>query len=178
MSNARTATILALSLGMALVGCTKPSATKTAAVEPTADTTSAPVPKPVFSVNEQMVMIVDHPGELLWDVEKPGHAPKTDEAWYQLEDHAVELASAATLIQLGGTGPADAGWAKQPLWQSSAQNLVSAALKARQAAHAHDLPTLIAANGDVVAACEACHKQFKPDIPTGGLFMHHRPGTH
>ena len=158
--NRRIAT--ALGLTAALAACT-PSTTKTAAV-------TAP-----FSVNELMVMIVDHPGELLWDIEKDGHAPKTPEDWYQLENHSVELASAATLIKLGGTGPKDAGWASNKDWQSDAQRLVTAALAARQAAHNKDLPTLITANGQIVDACEACHKEFKPDIPTGGLFMHQPP---
>lgn len=172
-------TIAVLGVTVALVGCgkneatTHPAATTTAAVE-------APLPLPItpFSINELMVMIVDQPGELLWDVEKPKHAPKTDEDWYQLEDHAVSLASAGTMIQLGGTGPADAGWVKQPHWRADAKNLVTAALAARTAAQAKDLPALVAANGQIVDACEACHKEYKPDIPTGKMFMHHRPGTH
>lgn len=137
----------------------------------TAEVTPPP-PAPPFSINEMMVMIVDQPGELLWDVEKAGHAPKTDEAWYQLENHAVSLASAATLIQLGGTGPADEGWVKQDSWRKHAGDLVTAAKAARTAAHAKDLPALITANGQIVDACEACHKEYKPDIPTGKLFMH------
>ncbi len=142
------------------------------------DTASAPpAPTPPFSINEMMVMIVDQPGELLWDVEKAGHAPKTDEDWYNLENHAVSLASAATLIQLGGTGPADAGWVKQDTWRSTAQQLGTAALAARTAAHAKDLAALTTANGQIVAACEGCHKEFKPDIPTGKLFLHQRPGS-
>lgn len=157
-----------------LAGCDgKPTAT---APNPTAAAAAPAAPTPPFSVNEMMVMIVDQPGELLWDVEKPGRAPKTAEDWYQLEIHAVSLASAATVIQLGGTGPNDATWAADPVWKSSAGKLASAALVARGAARAKDLPTLIKANGQIVDACEACHAKFKPDIPTGGLFIHKRPG--
>ena len=140
-------------------------------------TVAAAGPKPVFSVNELMVMMVDQPGELLWDVEKKGHAPKSDEDWYQLEDHAVAVAAAGNLVQLGGTGPQDAGWAGQPQWQTRAQALITAGQSARKAAKAHDLPALIAANGQIVDACEACHKDFKPSIPTGGMFMHQRPAA-
>ena len=158
----------------ALAGCNgKPPAPEPSATS--AASTPAP-PSAPFSVNEMMVMIVDQPGELLWDVEKAGREPKTAEDWYQLETHAVSLASAATVIQLGGSGPNDSTWAADPLWRKSAGQLVSAALMARGAARAKDLPTLIKANGQLVDACEACHAKFKPDIPTGGLFIHKRPG--
>jgi cytochrome c556 len=178
MRLALTTSLIVLTLGTTafISGCNQPA--------PKAVTASAPVavaittPKPVFSINELMVMMVDQPGELLWDVEKKGHAPKTDEAWYQLENHAVAVSAAGNLIQLGGTGPSDAGWAGQPQWQAHAQQLIDAGLTARKAAKGHDLPSLIAANGQIVDACEACHKEFKPDLPTGGLFMHHVPGTH
>jgi cytochrome c556 len=122
------------------------------------------------------VMIVDQPGEHLWDVEK-GHEPKTPEDWYQLENHAVSLASAATVIQLGGTGPNDVIWAAQPEWRAASEHLIAAALKSRQAAKAKDLAALIQANGEIVDACEACHDKYKPDIPTGGLFIHNGQAT-
>jgi cytochrome c556 len=163
-----------------LVGCGPKKAETTAATTTTTTTTeappAAPAPKPPFTVKEMMVMIVDQPGERLWDAEKAGRAPYSVEDWYQLENHAVSLAGAATLIQLGGTGPNDEAWAKEPEWRSSSQALVTSALAARQAAQAKNLPALIKANGQIVDACEACHAKFKPDIPTGGLFIHKRPG--
>jgi cytochrome c556 len=157
-----------------LAGCNaKPIAS---APTPAATALTPAPPAPPFSVNELMVMIVDQPGELLWDVEKTGRAPKTAEDWYQLEIHAVSLASAASVIQLGGTGPNDNTWAADPVWRSSAEKLAAAALTARGAARAKNLPALILANGQIVEACEACHAKFKSDIPTGGLFLHKRPG--
>jgi len=171
----RMATV-SLGLGLFVYGCDRAPAAKSLTGDPPV-AAGPSAPKPVFSINELMVMVVDHPGELLWDVEKAGHSPKTDEAWYQLEDHAVEVASASTVIQLGGTGPKDAEWASQPLWRTSAEQLTTAALAARLAAHHHDLTALVKANGHIVDACEACHAKFKPDIPTGGLFLHKRPGV-
>lgn len=158
--------------GLLAAACTP----KESAEAPTAAESGVPagIHAPL-SVNELMVMIVDVPGEHLWDVEKSGHAPTTDEAWYQLENHAVELVGAATLIKLGGTGPNDMGWAGNPQWQSTADQLVAAAESARAAAKAKDMDALVMANGAIVDACEACHKTFKPDIPTGGLFLHPMP---
>jgi cytochrome c556 len=154
--------------GLSLAACKQPTN------RPVSRIASATVPfKPVFSVNELMVMIVDRPGERLWSVEKAGHAPASAEEWYQLENHAVELATAAQLIGLGGTGPNDMVWSGDAGWQSASQDLVKASLAARTAAHNKDLGQLITANGQIVDACEACHKAFKLAIPTGGLFMHH-----
>ena len=98
---------LSLGASVLLCGFTQSEVTKAA------EKATAPVPisalalTPPFSINEMMVEIVDHPGELLWEIEK-GHTPKTGEDWYELENHAIALAGAATLIQLGGTGPEDA----------------------------------------------------------------------
>jgi cytochrome c556 len=170
------ALLVAATVGVSLGACNREPAKEAAAPSTAAPVVAtAPAPKPPFSVNEMMVLIVDQPGELLWDVEK-GHNPKTPEDWYQLENHAVSLASAATLIQLGGTGVNDDKWAADEAWRTSAQNLVAAALKAREAAKAKNMNALVAANGQIVDACEACHTKFKPDIPTGGLFIHKRPG--
>lgn len=142
--------------------------------EPEADEAAVAISAPL-SINELMVMIVDIPGERLWDVEKEGRRPVTDEQWYQLENHAVELIGAATLIRLGGTGPQDTAWVSDPAWQATSEQLVMAAQHARTAAKARNFEDLVVANGEIVDACEACHKVFKPDIPTGRLFLHPLP---
>jgi cytochrome c556 len=166
--------LLALGTTVLLSGCDTKPATN-AAANTSGSVKAASAPKTLFSINEMMVMIVDHPGELLWDVEK-GHAPKSAEEWYQLETHAVALASAATVIQLGGTGPNDMMWADQPEWKADAERLGFAAVNALRAAQSKDLPALVKANGQIVDSCEACHAKFKSDIPTGKLFIHRRPG--
>ncbi len=165
--------LTALLGGAAALAACSPPAQKAEAPAATEASAGPPAPKPLFTVNEMMVMIVDHPGELLWDTEKAGHGPKTEEDWYQLGNHAVELASAATLIKMGGTGGHDMEWAKDSRWQTAADHLATAAIAARAATVAKDKAALVTANGTIVDACEECHKAFKPDIPTGGLFLHH-----
>jgi hypothetical protein len=62
---------------------------------------------PKLSLNAVMVAVVDHAAHGIWNVDaKP---PKTDQEWGELEEHAIQLASAATLISISGTGPSDAG---------------------------------------------------------------------
>ena len=176
MTKMFTARLVTLSLGASVLLCGFTQSDVTKAAEAVSAPKSVSALTPPFSINEMMVEIVDHPGELLWEIEK-GHTPKTVEDWYELENHAIALAGAATLIQLGGTGPEDAKWASQPEWRRSAQQLATAALTARQAAKGRNLAALIVANGQIVDACESCHNKFKPDIPTGKLFIHHRPGV-
>ena len=156
MTKMLTARLVTLSLGASvlLYGFNHSDVTKAAENSTTRVPVSASAPIPPFSINEIMVEIVDHPGELLWEIEK-GHTPKTGEDWYELENHAVALAGAAILIQLGGTGPEDAKWASQPEWKTSAQRLATAALTARQAAKGRNLTALIEANGKIVDACES-----------------------
>ncbi len=155
------AVLLAFGSSLLLSGCNKP--------EP------APVPVvPKVSVNAIMVTMVDNAGHVLWDVEKPDGAPKDEADWLEIEDHAIQMAAAGSLIQLGGTGPADAGWIRQVGWSKSADMMADAALTALSAAKARDLPALIKANGLLADSCTSCHDAFKPGLPTEGI-THQRP---
>jgi len=136
---------------------------------------ASPVPVPVaLSINAEMVGLVDHAAHALWDVEREGHAPKSDEEWAEVEDSAVQLAAAGTVIALGGTGPADAGWAQLPDWKTFSRELRDGALVARSAAQGKNLEALVKANGRIVDVCEACHKAFKPQLPTEKILHRHR----
>jgi len=123
---------------------------------------------PAISINELMVAWVDHSGHELWDREAEGRAPKTDADWREVERHATQLAAAGTLIALGGTGQADPGWARLPDWRKYSQELTSAGIAARDAAHSQSFDGLVKANGQLVEVCESCHKEFKPEVPTEG----------
>lgn len=135
---------------------------------------AAPAFTPVVSVNALMVTWIDNAGHVLWDVEKKGFAPKNEADWIELEDHATQLAAAGSLIQMGGTGQADAGWVQQVGWKTNAQALTTAALADLSAAKSRNLEAVIKANGDLVAACEGCHKEFKRELPSEGI-IHQRP---
>ena len=128
---------------------------------------------PAVSVNAVMVALVDHAGHALWDVEKEGRAPKTDEDWNDLEHHATQIAAAGSLIALGGTGKADPGWALLPDWKKHSQALTDVGLRAVNAAHSKSFDTLVKTNGELVQVCENCHKEFKPELPTEGIVHPH-----
>ena len=46
-----------------------------------------------------------------------------------------------------------------------------AAIKASQV---KDFQALVVANGQLVEACEGCHKRFKPALPSEGINHRHR----
>ncbi len=131
-----------------LVGCNRTG-------PPTASPNAAllPVP-PALSINAVMVGLVDHAAHALWNVEREGHAPTSDEDWAEVEDSAVQLAASGTVVALGGTGPADPGWAQLPDWKTFSRELRDAALLARTSAQGKNLEALVKANGQIVEVCE------------------------
>jgi hypothetical protein len=131
-----------------------------------------PVQSPV-SINAEMVRIVDHAAHQLWNVEKEGQAPKTDADWENLVEHATQISAAGALIRLEGTGPNDRTFVQQPEWQKFATAVSTAGLAALRAAETKDQTALVAANGQLVEACEGCHKKFKPALPSEGISHTH-----
>ena len=165
--------LVVLASGILFVSCSSPapqnSAPPPAAVDQAAPTTA----RPEVSINAVMVALVDHAGHQLWDVEGEGKAPKTDADWNNVQEHAVQMAAAGPAITVGGTGPSDATWVKSPSWQSYAQQMSNAGVAAMNAAKSKNFNALVAANGQLVQSCVACHKEFKPDLPTEGIVHNH-----
>ena len=128
---------------------------------------------PAVSINAVMVAWIDHAAHELWDAEYQGNAPKNDADWRRLERHAVQLLASATLISLGGTGQLDHEWSQQPGWKSEAQALRDAAIACLNAVRSKNFEAVVAANGPLTEACESCHEEFKPTLPTEGIV--HQP---
>lgn len=156
---------------LALSACSSPS---TPPQQATTSPAPAAVPALNTSYNQLMVAWVDNASHVLWDVEKPGFEPKNDADWTEIEDHAIQLAAAGTLIQLPGNGVSDPIWAKAADWQANARAMAEAGKAAFDAAKKRSLPALVEANGALVRACVDCHRQYKPELPTEGI-THQRP---
>jgi hypothetical protein len=136
--------------------------------------TSTPPPSgPPVSINAEMVSIVDHAGHALWDVEGEGNAPKTQQDWELVAEHAIQIAAAGTLITLPGTGPNDLTLTQQADWKKWARTMSDAGLAAFKASEKKDMKALVAANSQLVETCEGCHKQYKPSLPSEGIAHRH-----
>ena len=166
----RTHLILSSLIVFSLGACT-PAATEKPVAEAPAVTTEAAPPRPVtlpVSINAVMVALVDHASEPLWlDAYEP---PTTDAGWREAEHHAYQMAVGGKLIQLAGTGPNDAVWVADPKWISMADEMSAAGMDALGAARARNVALLSSAGDRLVAACEACHKEYKLGLPSMGIY--------
>lgn len=122
--------------------------------------------RPVVSLNQVMVSVVDHNAHILWNVALPDYAPANDADWHELEHAAVTLAAAGNTILLGGSGPDDAKWVDETDWESLTQAETDAALDALLAIDNKDLNALLTAGDSLTDTCEACHMAHKPDLPS------------
>jgi len=149
---------IAVPVLMTLSGC--------ATAPPAAPVAEAgPVFKPVISVNEAMVSIVDHNSHTLWNVADEKKAPKNDADWHNLEHAATTLAAAGSIMAIGGSAPGDEKWAKEKDWAALNQKMTDAALKIKLAVDSKNLAGVLAGGDDLVMTCESCHAQYKLTIP-------------
>ncbi len=165
-----TPTLLSALMSALLFAACSPSPSQEAASAPPAAAPAPAVqaaPESPVSINAEMVAIVDHAGHELWDVEKA--KPRATIDWANVEHHAIQLAASGALVKLAGTGVNDRDWVRSPGWQKWAQAMSDAGVAARKAAQDKNREALVAANGQLVDACEGCHKEFKPNLPSEGI---------
>ena len=124
-------------------------------------------PMPV-SVNSLMVTMIDHSAHYIWDYAALEDMMLEDE-WLAVEYYSIQLAAAGPLITLGGTGELDNTWASSPQWLSYSMDMSNAAMKALNAARLQDKALLQTAGDELLNSCLACHRAFKPDVPTEGV---------
>ena len=159
-------------MAVMIAGCVPERAPAPAATAPAAEAVALPAARPPItlpvSINATMVALVDHASEPLWL--NAYEAPKTEARWQEAEYDAYQLAISGKLIQLAGTGPKDSGWVTDPEWITMADELSAAGMDALNAAKARNVDMLNTAGDRLVAACEACHKKFKPDLTSMGLY--------
>jgi hypothetical protein len=158
---------------VAILGCNSPTAKPPQPTERATAVGSTPAIQSPVSINAEMVRVVDHAAHELWNVEREGMGPKTEADWENVVEHATQVAAAGALIRLEGTGPNDRMLVQQPEWQKFAGDISSAGLSALHAAEMKDLQALVTADGQLVEACEGCHKRYKPAIPSEGIMHTH-----
>ncbi len=122
--------------------------------------------KPVVTLNQVMVGVVDHNSHILWNAGgSDAFAPASDADWHELEHAAITLAAAGNMILIGGSGPDDAAWTQKPDWAKLAQGETDAALALLLAVQHKNRDELFKAGSELTDKCEACHKEYKPALP-------------
>lgn len=125
------------------------------------------------SINAVMVGLVDHAAHEIWDLAEAGMAPESDPEWEEVTHYAIQLIASGSYLRLGGTGDLDANWVLQPGWKAFAQDLSDAGGLALDAAIRRDLDGVLIAGDSLILACEGCHAEYKPAVPTEGILHPH-----
>ena len=80
------------------------------------------------------------------------------------EEAALKLVEATKVNAVGGAGPIDDEWVKQPAWQPFNSAMLAASESALAAIRAKDHPALLSAGDALYPSCEGCHLQFNPGV--------------
>lgn len=155
----------ALGAALALSACERP-----APANPPASTAPAAA-QPVLlsqSIDAIMVAVIDFAADGIW---RPAasETPLTDAQWLLVQQDAVAISAAATLITLPGTGINDAAWVKAEDWRRWATEMRELGDEARIAAQTKDQAQLALVGDRLIEVCQACHNTYKPGLPTMGV---------
>jgi len=118
-------------------------------------------PQPTMPIKQLMETTITEASNTIWNAYDP---PASDEQWGALEKAALLLIDAAKVSALGGTGPMDNEWVKQPAWKPFNDAMLAASEAALKAARAKDHAALLAASDVLYPPCEGCHMQFNPGV--------------
>jgi len=121
-----------------------------------------------ISLNEVMVALVNQAADPLWAATWDN--PQTDKDWRELERLSYQVQLGGVLLKVPGTGPLDEQWTADPRWQQFSDQLSQNGAAAVRVVRNRDLGAMGAVGDALVETCEACHRAFKPDLPTMNLF--------
>jgi|GEM_PF-217388 len=116
---------------------------------------------PLVSIKELMEKTITPATNTLWNAFEP---PTEEAQWVALEEAAITLLAAASVVAQGGTGPMDVEWASQPGWQAYNQVMIDAGRMALEAIRARDHDALLEAGDVLYPPCEGCHQQYNPGV--------------
>lgn len=122
---------------------------------------AADAPRPTMPIKQLMETTITDASNTIWGAYDP---PTSDEQWGELEKAALALIEAAKVNAVGGTGPMDNEWAKQPAWKPFNDAMLQASESALAAIRAKDHDALLAAGDVLYPPCEGCHLQFNPGV--------------
>lgn len=114
---------------------------------------------PGLNIREVMLSVIAPMTNKLWAASDV----KTDEEWQVLEQAAMTVIAAGTVVAQGGPDGAYSEQAKNADWQEFTQQMMAAARQAVQAIQNHDEEALFnAGNEALYPPCENCHAVYLP----------------
>jgi cytochrome c556 len=121
----------------------------------------AQAPRPTMPIKQLMETTITDASNAIWNAYDP---PSSEDQWKALEEAALKLIEATKVNAVGGTGPMDNEWVKQPAWQPFNGAMLAAGEAALAAIRAKDHTALLAASDALYPPCEGCHLQFNPGV--------------
>lgn len=148
--------LMAISSGMALAAGTPPAKPPKA----------APIASPL-SLLEVMRASIEVPADGLWAAE--GAEKLTDEDWLLVDQDAIQLIGATSLVTRGGAGKNDQKWVANTDWQAWVRDMQKTAIALRATAKSKDPAKLAAAGDHLQEICAGCHAKYRPAEPSDGV---------
>ena len=121
-----------------------------------------------ISINEVMASLINHAADPIWIA--AWRNPQSEQDWRELEHLARQLQLGGMLLTIPGTGPVDTMWTGRESWREYSRQLSASAGRAVNAARSRDVELIARAGDEIVAICESCHIDFKPDLPTMNIY--------
>jgi len=151
-----------------LVACTRetPEAATVPATPTTAASTTASLAAttmaPVVTMKQLMDEVFEPAADHYWNAvgsttDKNGtvdHAPKTDQEWAAVRNQATVLAEAANLMMMDGRA------VNRGEWMMLSKAMSHAAIRARDAAAAHDRTRVFDMGAELYDSCVNCHAKY------------------
>ncbi len=101
-----------------------------------------------------MTEIVAPQSDILWRAEEPA----SDEEWSRLEEAAIALQVASSMMTMTSTNPEDHPYQRMPIWRLLTDEMRTASIRALASIRDKDLDALFIAGNDLYTPCEACHR--------------------
>lgn len=153
-----------MAVAVSVVACS-PDTPEPPATPPTAAAGEITLP---VSLNEVMVALVNSAADPIWAA--TWNEPQSERDWRELERLAYQIQIGGHMLQFPGDGPLDREWVSDPRWVEYSQQLSRDGRRAVNAVRQRDRDLMNSAGDYLVETCEACHRDFRPDLPTMGMF--------
>lgn len=113
------------------------------------------------TVREVMEAIVAPATDVLWGVEEP----MSDADWLEVDSAMIAVIAAGLLVKTSDSvADLDETRAAAAKWQGYNDEMIGAAVAARQAIVARDFAALTKAGEDIYPPCEKCHLTYHPEL--------------
>jgi len=122
--------------------------------EPNARQNPADAIRPPTTVKNIMNAVIAPQSDVLWS---PGE-PKTDGDWLRLENAAIAIQVAGSMLTVPSTDRRDREYQRLPVWNTLTSEMRKASISAMASIRSRDLDALFVAGNDLYTPCETCHR--------------------